>query len=90
MVFGLYRHYKGHWYLGLWTYLESTNDQPRERKVQYFSFGKREFDGRRMSEFFNWIEIPLDQDSGIGKVFQKYVYRFERIFPPWQPRCQPR
>lgn len=88
MTFGLYKHYRGGWYLGLWLVSEATNSQPNDRKMLYFSFAQKRFFVRKQDEFF---EGPIFTITGplIKKSIQNHgyepVWRFTRIFPPYQP-----
>lgn len=63
MTFGLYKHYKGGWYLGLWKVWESTNYQVREEKVLYYSFKKRTFNVRSTQEFFGTVPYQIGYDE---------------------------
>ena len=96
MTLGLYKHYKGAWYIGLFSWLwESTNGQPRVRKVLYLSLGnlfsrnwRQTFNIREYGQFMHDDLHP----TVIGPTFviQPYqgqrLYRFRRVFPWWQPK----
>lgn len=93
MTLGLYRHYKGSWYIGLFSWLwESTNGQPRVRKVLYLSLTslfsrdwRQTFNIRERVQFLRDDLLP----RVTGETFvivQPPMYRFKRVFPWWQPK----
>lgn len=100
MILGLYKHYKGGWYIGLFSWAwESTNGQPRVRKVIYLSLGrllafrfKEVVNIRERDEFRGTLhaceratERELDdQRNDCGELLH-VVHRFKRIVPWWQP-----
>lgn len=80
MITGLYRHYKGSFYLALFRTWESDNDAQRVRRVVYLSLWPLQLDDRTESEFIGSVERLYDNDNnGIEP-------RFKRVFPPWQPK----
>lgn len=83
-VFGLYRHYKGGYYLGLFRTLSSDNrDSPmsphtlRRSRVIYLSLRHFELDDRDAGEFFTTASMGPGYELSL---------RFTRILPWWQPR----
>lgn len=102
MILGLYKHYRGHWYLGLFRTRESDNDATRVWRVVYFSLGKLQLDDRTESEFLGdefvksneAVDLVLGHyPRGLMKVEvdgRVRLRRFGRVLPWWQPKAKRR
>lgn len=78
MTFGLYKHYKGGWYLGLW---KATDTKYGSEQILYFSFKEREFYVRDANEFFGEVQVRRE-DDGYG---HDWMFRFKK----WKLRGEP-